>query len=120
MLTPLPAATPMKPGSAVSISVALAGRAPHPSSLQSLNAWAHIHVSLLSGLHGRRSPSWCGPCHHERVGGRAGRRSRRLLGKEGLIFLTLPLSVPYELQDVLGSVCTSLLTLDPLGGRSSL
>lgn len=55
MLTPLPAATPMKPGSAVSIAVALTGRAPHPS-VQSLNASAH-HVSLLSGAHGRRSPS---------------------------------------------------------------
>lgn len=51
---------------------------------------------------------WCGPCHPERVGGRAGRRSRRLPGKEGLIFPTLPLPIPCELWNIPGRIPLSL------------
>lgn len=59
----------------------------------------------------------CGPCHLERVGGRAGRRSRRLPGKEGLIFPTFSLSVPRELWDLPDSMHTSPLTLGPHKGH---
>lgn len=58
----------------------------------------------------------CGPCCLERVGGRAGRRSRRLPGKEGLIFPTLPLSSPHELHDLPGGIRRSPLTLGPYKG----
>lgn len=59
---------------------------------------------------------WCGPCYLERVGGRTGRRSRRLPGKEGLIFPTLPLSVLCELWDLPGSTDMSALALGPHKG----
>lgn len=56
----------------------------------------------------------CGPCHLERVGRRAGRRSRRLPGKAGLI--PPPLCVPRELQGLPGHICVSPLTLRPHKG----
>lgn len=153
MLTPLPAATPMKPGSAVSTSVllprgregspeaaarrcssswhclyhglvvtSLPGRSwdgaacgevaatqnprPGPVQLRSQAPCATaspklpllclplplVHGVLMRGLTSMSPCSLvpmadvpllrCGPCHLERVGGRAGRRSRRLPGKD--------------------------------------
>lgn len=173
MLTPLPAATPMKPGSAVSTSALLPrgreGSQGHDKAVAGTVCTMAWWLPACQGAHGMvvhagRCPppkfscataSWklpllcpllpvppggliaeltslspcslvpmadvallrCGPCHPERVGGRAGRRSRRLPGKEGLRSSpTLPLLIPHQLQHLPGSLHTSLLTLAPHKG----